>query len=513
MSGLIAVFHARQAQWAAALLEHLEISLTALILAVVIAIPLALLVIRHRRLTEGVLQLTGIFQTIPSLALLGLFIPFMGIGRVPAITALTLYGIFPVLQNTVTGFRQIDPELEEAAEAFGMTSLEKLRIYRLALAMPVIVAGIRTAAVMIIGTATLAALIGAGGLGSFILLGIDRNDSSLILLGALSAALLAVVFNYAVKALERLSARKVAAVFLAVVLATGFALVPAGSIDGFGGLGGLIPERRTVVVAGKLGPEPEILINMYKLLIEGKSDIHVKLRPNFGKTSFLYEALKSGDIDIYPEFTGTITSSLLKGETVTSTDPRQVYELARDGILKQDNLVLLEPMAYENTYAIAVRSNFAHKYELKDISDLVRVEDRSRAGFSLEFEDRADGGRGLRRVYGLELDVATMEPSLKYEALLKDDVQIIEVYSTDSEIRQYHLAVLADDRHLFPPYQGAPLLRKDTLEKYPELAPILNTLAGKITDAEMAEMNYRVKVEKIPARQVAGEYLRSHGLL
>ena len=180
---LIQTFVERQEEWLTALFEHLRISLLSLIIAIAIAVPLGLLLSNKKRLTEWSLQITGIFQTIPSLALLGLFIPFMGIGTLPAVVALVIYAVFPILQGTLTGLAEIDPYLEEAATAFGMTKWEKLKKFELALAMPILMSGIRTAAIMIIGTATLAALVGAGGLGSFILLGIDRNDSALILIG------------------------------------------------------------------------------------------------------------------------------------------------------------------------------------------------------------------------------------------------------------------------------------------------------------------------------------------
>ena len=205
--------------------------------------------------SELLLQITGVFQTIPSLALLGLFIPFMGIGKVPAVTALIIYALFPIMQNTVTGFEQIDRNLEKAAEAFGMTGREKLGKFELELAMPVIVSGVRTSAVMIIGTATLAALIGGGGLGSFILLGIDRNNSSLILIGAISAAIVAVLFNYVIKKLEKASLRKIALAFLVMIVALAGSFAPAALKD---------KPLKKLVIAGKLGPEPEILMNMYK---------------------------------------------------------------------------------------------------------------------------------------------------------------------------------------------------------------------------------------------------------
>ena len=185
-----------------AVIEHFQISLLSLIIAILIAFTIGIVAFKYKKISEWVLQITGVFQTIPSLALLGLFIPFMGIGTLPSVVALTIYGIFPVLQGVITGLNSIDPSLEEAAEAFGMTKFEKLKKFKLALAMPIIMAGVRTSSIMIIGTATLAALVGAGGLGSFILLGIDRNNSSLIFIGAFSSALIAILFGYFIKKLD-----------------------------------------------------------------------------------------------------------------------------------------------------------------------------------------------------------------------------------------------------------------------------------------------------------------------
>ena len=450
------------------------------------------------------LQLTGVFQTIPSLALLGLFIPVLEIGKIPAVTALVIYALFPVLQSTITGLDSVDKNLQEAAEAFGMNRLERLRKFELPLAMPVIVSGVRTAAVLIVGTATLGALIGAGGMGSFILLGIDRNNTALILIGAISSAFLAILMNIVIKYLENKSLKKILISLIALITATALSFIPS--------IAPMMNSRR-LLVAGKLGPEPEILINMYKELIEANSDIKVKLEPNFGKTSFLYEALKNKQIDIYPEFSGTITSSLLKNQVQVSNDPLEVYEAAREGILNQDKLVYLKPMEYQNTYALAVKKDYANKYDLKTISDLSKVEDSAVAGFTLEFNDRDDGNKGLKSLYKLELNVKTLEPNLRYQAINGGNVQIVDAYSTDSELIEYDLVVLEDDKQLFPPYQGAPLMRKDTLEKYPELEEILNKLAGQISAEEMSRMNYQVKVDKRSASEVAHEYLVNKGLV
>ena len=151
------------------------------------------------------MNIAAVLQTIPSLALLGLMIPIFGIGRVPAIIALVVYALLPILRNTYTGIKEVDPSLVEAAKGIGMKPFRRLTKVELPIAMPVIMAGIRTAMVLIIGTATLAALIGAGGLGDLILLGIDRNDSSLILIGAIPAALLAIIFDLILRYMEKLS--------------------------------------------------------------------------------------------------------------------------------------------------------------------------------------------------------------------------------------------------------------------------------------------------------------------
>jgi len=455
MSKLLATFQERFGDWLAALGQHLQLSLLTLLLAIFLAVPLAIYLSTRKKASNWVLQLAGIFQTIPSMALLGLFIPIMGIGTLPALTALVIYSIFPILQNTITGLQGIDPSLEEAGVAFGMTKWERLKKFEIPMAMPVIMSGIRTAAVMIIGTATLAALIGAGGLGSFILLGIDRNNASLILIGALSSAFLAIAFNLLLKWLERAKLRTIFTAFAVMILGLGASYAP-----------NIIPhkEKDNLVIAGKLGPEPEILANMYKILIEENTDMTVTVKPNFGKTTFLYEALKKGDIAIYPEFTGTVTESLLKPAPQVDHDPVAVYQAARDGIKKQDNLVLLKPMAYQNTYAVVVPKKFAQEYGLKTISDLKKVEGQLKAGFTLEFNDREDGNKGLQKVYGLNLQVSTMEPALRYQAIQSGDIQITDAYSTDAELARYDLVVLEDDKQLFPPYQGAPLMKAELLK-------------------------------------------------
>lgn len=503
MNNFIEVFQNRQHELFQALMEHIQISFVALFFAVLIAVPLGIYLTKKARIAESIIGIAAMLQTIPSLALLGLFIPLLGIGTTPAIIALVIYALLPILRNTYTGIKEVDASLIEAAMAMGMNTRKRLLKVELPLAMPIIMAGIRTAMVLIIGTATLAALIGAGGLGDLILLGIDRNNSELILLGAIPAALLAILFDIILRGIQRLSYKK-------SLLTIGIIAVLTIGISDFPNLMGGNQDK--LVIGGKLGSEPEILINMYKILIEDETDLTVELKPSLGKTTFLFNALVSGDIDIYPEFTGTIITQFLE-DTPLSNDKQEVYEQARSGLLENNNLVLLEPMNYNNTYALAVSEAFAEEYGVESISDLQGIESEVRAGFTLEFTDREDGYLGIQELYGLEFpNLVTMEPKLRYSAVEQNNINLLDAYSTDSELRRYNLTVLEDDLELFPPYQGAPLLRKETLEKYPELEGILNQLAGKITDDEMREMNYQVAVEGRSAVEVAREFLEEEGI-
>ncbi len=199
---LLAIMQNRWEDILLATIQHIELTIISLIFANLIAVPLGILLTRYRRWSEPVIGVTAVFQTIPSLALLGFMIPLMGIGKVPAIVALTIYGLLPILRNTYTGIVGVTPAVVEAGIGMGMTSRQVLFMVELPMALPVIMAGIRTATVLLIGVATLAALIGAGGLGDLIFRGISMANSELILAGALPAALLALIFDHALKRVE-----------------------------------------------------------------------------------------------------------------------------------------------------------------------------------------------------------------------------------------------------------------------------------------------------------------------
>lgn len=496
----------RQTELLTALAEHLWISAAALAAAVLIAVPLAVWLSSRRKAAEFVLQITNVLQTIPSLALLGLLIPLVGIGIVPTLIALTLYALLPIFQNTYLGLSEIDPSVKEAETAFGLSRWQQLTRVELPIALPAVISGVRTAAVLIIGTATLAALIGAGGLGTVILLGIDRHNMALTFIGAALSALLAVAVSGLVYAFQKSRRKGLFAALTAALLLVpaAFALMPS--------------EKDEIVIAGKLGSEPDILINMYAQLIEAEdAGSKVVLKPNFGKTTFLFNALTSGEIDIYPEFTGTVLESLVAlpaSEQDKKRGAGETYTLAKALLDEQFGLILLPPMKYQNTYTLALPQAYAERHGLAAISDLAKVKNSVRAGFTLEFTDRDDGYKGLAGRHGIVLaERSAIEPALRYTALAQGKIDLVDAYSTDSEIRQYGLKMLADDLNLFPPYQGAPLMKAEFARSHPQVAAALNRLQGRISEEEMVEMNYRVKSGGEKPADVARDYLLEHGLL
>ncbi len=503
MNTLWQTFSERKYELLQALFEHIQISFIALLIATFIAIPIGIYLTRHSRIAEPIINVTAVLQTIPSLALLGLMIPLFGIGRVPAIIALVIYALLPILRNTYTGIKEVDPSLKEAASGIGMNTFRQLTKVEIPLAMPVIMAGIRTAMVLIIGTATLAAFIGAGGLGDLILLGIDRNNTSILLLGAIPAALLALIFDFLLKRMEKLSYRKL--IYILGVMLLVFLLVAVGPL--------LFGKEEKLKFAGKLGTEPEIITNMYKYVIEEKTDASVEVSPGMGKTTFLFNALKSDNIDGYLEFTGTVLGEITKEDPEATTEA-EVYQQANESLKKKYDMALLKPMKYNNTYALAVKKSYAEEHNLKTISDLEKVKDDIRVGFTLEFNDRNDGYKGIQKKYNIKFNnVKTMEPKIRYQAIDQNKIDLMDAYSTDAELKKYDMVVLKDDKHLFPPYQGAPLLKQSTIEDHPQVVDALNELAGKITDEEMQKMNYEVAYNNKTPESVAKAYLKKEKII
>lgn len=272
-------------------------------------------------------------------------------------------------------------------------------------------------------------------------------------------------------------------------------------------------EPKTVVIASKPHSEQYILAEMLSLLIENHTDIKVEKKLGIGGgTSNIHPAMLSGDFDIYPEYTGTGLLFVLKEDLIT--DPDELYKRVQDRYLEEYNIKWLGLYGFNNTYALAVKESTAQTYNLETYDDLALASKDLVFGAEYDFFERDDGYEALKDVYGFEFkDTKEMDIGLKYEAIGSDEVDVINAFSTDGLIKQYNLKVLEDNKNFFPAYQAATLIRKETLDKYPELEEVLEKLTEQISDDEMIQMNYQVEKENMDPRDVAEQFLKAKGLI
>lgn len=510
---LIEILTTRSGELFSLIQEHMYISLISLGIAILISVPLGIILTRFENIAGPVIGVASVFQTIPSLALLVFMVPIIGTGRTPAIIALTIYGLLPILRNTYVGLKNVDKSTIESARGMGMTNFQRLRIVELPLAANVIMGGIRTATVLVVGVATVAGLIGAGGLGDFIFRGLSTNSAGLILAGAIPAAIIALLFDFVLKYVEdksRPGKKKNSLVsritFWVIIagMAVTFILIIISNWT----------NQEDIVISGKQDTEQEILVYMYIELIEQDTDLNVGKESYISGTSNLVAGMDSGRYDMYVEYTGTALIDILNDTNFEYDSPEEVYEHVSQYYEDEMPAVWLEELGFNNTYTLTVSGEFAEENNIESISDLEPHAGNMTFGSTAEFQERSDGYIGIQEEYGIEFSsVQTMDSGIQYSALSNEEVDVIDAYATDGRIEAFGFTVLEDNLELFPPYYAAPVIRKDVLEDYPELEDIINQLAGRIDDETMMQMNYEVDEEGRTASEVAREFLNEEGLL
>ncbi|MCP4683552.1 MAG: ABC transporter permease subunit [Desulfobacterales bacterium] len=508
--------------------EHLLLTGCSTMAALLMGVPVGILVFRNSWLRSPVMGVISTLQTIPSLAMLAFLLAMLNkIGAAPALIALTLYALLPIVRNTLTGLEGVSPQLMEAARGIGMTDHQQLRMVRMPLATPVIIAGIRTAAVVGVGIATLSAFIGAGGLGQFINRGLALSDTRLILLGAVPSAMLALLVDFSVGAFgwglrpERKRDRRgsLKALIRPVALMMPLILVLAGVASYFikpsvrsGPAGVSENMAQSIRIGSKNFTEQVILGEIMAQLIEARTNHAVERRFNLGGTMICHGALVNGEIDLYAEYTGTALTAILK-EAVIS-EPEHAFQLVSDTYHERFGIRWLRPFGFNNTYAITVRADHAKSKGWKRISDLKTEAPNLRAGFTAEFAERPDGYPGVSKAYGLNFGkTCDLDPSLMYQAVYKGEVDVICAFATDGRIASYKLKPLEDDRNFFPPYYAAPIIREESIEKHPEVVGVLSLIGGLIDDANMQRLNFEVDGKGQSPSDVAKRFLRSKGLI
>ncbi|KTF69938.1 ABC transporter permease/substrate-binding protein [Sphingomonas sp. HT-1] len=494
------------------LAQHLLLAFAALLLGIAISLPLAVASARHRGIARVALGLASLVQTIPSLALLALFYPLLlwlsallgggipALGFLPSLLALTLYALLPILRNAITGLTTLDPAVREAADGVGMTAWQKLRLVEAPLVAPMVMAGIRTAAVWTIGAATLSTTVGQPSLGDLIFAGLQTQNWALVLAGCLSAAALALTVDALLGLAEwGISRRRRAFVWLSLgLLAAGAlaALAPAW------------PAQRSVVTIGAKGfSEQYILARLIGARLKS-AGYQVRYREGLG-SGVAYAALASDAIDVYVDYSGTIWTNQMGRTDVPHRAElvRGVAEWAR----RTNKVTLLGSLGFENAYAFVMRGDDARRRGIASIADLAAVAPSLKLATDVEFLERSEW-KAVQRAYGLRFAAANpYQPTFMYRALASGAADVIPAFSSDGRIAAQHLAVLQDPKGAIPGYDAILLLapkRADDARFQAALRPLI----GAISVEKMREANYMVDRDADKQSPDAAARWLTHGL-
>lgn len=503
------------------LLEHIKLTAISVGFAILIGVPLGILIAYAKRVSKPILMVANVIQAIPSMALLGFMIPTLGIGMVPAIVAVVLYSLLPIIKNTYTGIDNISPQTLEAAKGIGLTPFQVLTKVQIPLSLPVIMAGVRIASVTAVGLMTMAAFIGAGGLGHLVFSGIRTVNNNQILGGAIPACLLALLVDFLIGLVEKLVTpislqkgennikKKKRTLQKGVLMG---AMVAVVAIFFFTGKDTLADAQKVLKLGSKDYTEQSILSNLVAELIEENTEIVVDRKFDLGGTQVCFSALNQGDIDMYVEYSGTAYTSTLGHTDKKNKD--EVFEIVKEEFKSEYDIEVLKQMSFNNTYAFAVTKETADRYQLEKVSDLARVAKKLKSGTTFEFLNREDGLPGLQKEYGFSIGKTyAMDGAPRYTALVNQEVDLIDAFTTDGLLKKFGLVILEDDKSFFPPYYAMPIIRTDSLEEFPEIIPLLEALGEQLSNDVMLELNYQVdELQKSP-EEVAIAFLKSKNLI
>lgn len=492
------------------LTAHIQLTLLALLFSAAISLPLGIVVTRVAWLEQPALAVAGVIQTVPSLALLAVMVPvlaalgFQAIGFLPAIIGLTLYGVLPILRNTVTGIAGVDPAYTEAARGVGMTPGQQLVRVELPLAMPVIIAGLRTATVWIVGIATLSTPVGATSLGNYIFAGLQTRNTDAILVGCVAAAALALVLDGLVRAVE-IGVRNRRRVILGGALATVAAMYVYAGLTLVAPIMGR--TERPIVIGSKAFTEQYILSAMLARVIEEHTSRPTSLRQSLG-SMVVFDALTAGDIDLYVDYSGTIWANAM-GRGAESASREEVLLEMKEYLKDEHGVEVVATLGFENAYALAMRDADASSLGITRISDLTLHAPSFELGADYEFSARPEWS-ALRDSYNLVFaDVRTMDPALMYQAAAEGAVDVISAFSTDGRLVALDLRVLEDDRDAIPPYDAVVLAGARLAVDAPDVLAAVTALDGVIDADTMRRMNQAVDAEGQNPATVAEGFLKT----
>ena len=476
---------------------HVLLSASALVLGLLISLPLAVAASRSARLRWPVLAFAGLIQTIPSLALLALFYPlllalsalsqtvfgqgFSALGFLPSLLALTLYSMLPILRTGTAGILGVDPAVREAADGVGMTPRQRLFQVELPLAMPVIMAGVRTAAVWTIGAATLSTPVGQTSLGNYIFAGLQTENWVFVLFGCAASAALAMTVDQLLGLIETGAARRKRGLMIA-----GAALLVVGVLAALTPLAAL-GKPSSYVVGAKNFSEQYILAEVMAERLE-RSGAHVSRKEDLG-SAVAYRALAAGELDVYVDYSGTLWTNVLKRED--NPGRAQVLAELTTELKKRDGVVVLGSLGFENAYAFAMRADRAKALGIVRLADLARQAPRLTLGSDLEFLSRPEW-KAVDAAYDFNFKKErSFQPTFMYRALSGGEADVISAFSSDGRISADKLVVLTDPKGALPPYDAVILISPKRAGDERLLAA-LRPLIGSISVEAMRSANYAV---------------------
>ncbi|MBN9661011.1 MAG: ABC transporter permease subunit [Acidobacteria bacterium] len=489
---------------------HLGLTLAAILVGVLVSVPLGVLVAGSKRLEPFVLGTASVIQTVPSLALLAFMVPVLAaaglqsIGYLPALIGLCLYSVLPILRNTLVGLASLEPAILEAAQSVGMTPREQLFQVELPLALPMIIAGIRTATVWTVGTATLSTPVGAPSLGNYIFSGLQTRNYAAVLVGCVAAALLALTLDGLIRVLELGLKRRRRALWIgALCVFAALAAWPVARLMGGSPGGGQRPVR----IGAKNFTEQYILSRILSGLIHAGTGRPTELIESLGST-VVFDALRTGQIDVYVDYTGTLWANIL-GRTDRPANRADVLDETRRGLSERFGVELVAALGFENAYALAMNGQQAGQLNVRKISDLIPHASRLRLGSDYEFLSRPEW-KALQEKYGLVFqEQRSMDPALMYQALRSGGVDLISAFSTDGRIAPYHLRVLEDDRGAIPPYDAVILVNRAFGRENRAVMDTLRSLAQSIDAERMRALNAEVDENGHSPAEAAAGFLKA----
>ena len=473
---------------------HVLLAGSALLLGIVISLPLGMWSARRPAVARVALGFASLVQTIPSLALLALFYPLLlilsslvgggipALGFLPSLIALTLYALLPILRNAVAGLHGLDPAVIAAADAVGMTPAQKLRLVEAPLVAPVLIAGIRTAAVWTIGAATLSTTVGYASLGDLIFAGLQTQAWALVLAGCVASAALALAVDLLIGLIERgLTERR------RWMIVAGVAALLGGALLSTAPLWAHRAGSRDIVVGAKNFSEQYILSRLIGDRLT-RAGYHVTYRDGLG-SAVIFGAVASGAVDVYVDYAGTIWTAEMKRTDVP--DHAAMVAAIRDWAARAHGVALVGPLGFENAYAFAMREEDARARGIGTLADLARASPALRLGSDLEFLDRPEWA-AVKRAYPMRFAATTpYSPTFMYRALESGRADAISAFSSDGRIAADHLRVLSDPARAIPGYDAI-LLVAPAHAHDARLLATLRPLVGRVPVAAMRAANYRV---------------------